>query len=230
MVVQDHDSVLDQLAWKREHLEERHLLAVVEQRLATEMERAHVVTNTRRELEGRQGALEAEAETAAIRIKSIEGRMYSGEVSASRDLQAMASEVKSLEAKRSDLDDQTLALLEELEPIEAELDVLAADRRPLEEEVANALAALGAAESVLDAEIQAERQARDSAASGLDPDLLARYEKLRQRLGGVGAARLVNGSCSGCHLAFSAAELNQIQRSPRDVVIICEQCGRILVH
>ncbi|MHB1786410.1 MAG: zinc ribbon domain-containing protein, partial [Acidimicrobiales bacterium] len=157
-------------------------------------------------------------------------RMYSGEVSASRDLQAMASEVKALEAKRSDLDDQALALLEELEPIEAELNVLATDRRPLEEEVANALAALAAAESLLDVEIQAERQARDSAASGLDPELLARYEKLRQRLGGVGAARLVNGSCSGCHLAFSAAELNQIQRSPKDVVITCEQCGRILVH
>ncbi|MHB1786409.1 MAG: hypothetical protein ACYCS7_09700, partial [Acidimicrobiales bacterium] len=67
MLTQDHDSVLDQLAWKREHLEERQLLAAVEQRLETKMERVHVVTNTRRELEGRQSALEAEAETAAVR-------------------------------------------------------------------------------------------------------------------------------------------------------------------
>ena len=60
-------------------------------------------------------------------------------------------------------------------------------------------------------------------------DLLARYEQLRSKLGGTGAARLVGGSCSGCHLTLSSMELDRVRKAPPDAVITCEQCGRILV-
>ncbi len=60
-------------------------------------------------------------------------------------------------------------------------------------------------------------------------DLLARYEQLRSKLGGTGAARLVGGSCSGCHLTLSSMELDRVRKASPDAVITCEQCGRILV-
>ena len=56
----------------------------------------------------------------------------------------------------------------------------------------------------LDAELAERETGRAAAAaSGVRDDLLARYEQLRSKLGGTGAARLVGGSCSGCHLALS---------------------------
>jgi hypothetical protein len=60
-------------------------------------------------------------------------------------------------------------------------------------------------------------------------DLLARYEQLRSKLGGTGAARLVGASCSGCHLTLSSMELDRVRKAASDAVITCEQCGRILV-
>jgi predicted nucleic acid-binding Zn-ribbon protein len=67
-------------------------------------------------------------------------------------------------------------------------------------------------------------------AAKLPDDLTQRYEKLRDRLGGVGAARLEHGACGGCHLALPAVELDHIRRAPPEAIIICEQCGRILVR
>ena len=49
-------------------------------------------------------------------------------------------------------------------------------------------------------------------------------------LGGVGAARLVGPSCTGCHLTLPAQELDRIRREPPDALVFCDQCGRILVR
>ena len=45
-----------------------------------------------------------------------------------------------------------------------------------------------------------------------------------------GAARLVGGSCSGCHLVLPSMEVDRIRKAPPDAVITCDQCGRILVR
>ena len=47
------------------------------------------------------------------------------------------------------------------------------------------------------------RRRRDEVAAPVPEELLARYEALRTRLGGVAVARLVGGRCDGCHLALA---------------------------
>ena len=75
-----------------------------------------------------------------------------------------------------------------------------------------------------------ERSERDRLAAEVPPDLIARYEQLRTKLGGTGAARLVGGSCGGCHLQLPAMELDRVKKAPPDAIIYCDQCGRILVR
>ncbi len=67
-------------------------------------------------------------------------------------------------------------------------------------------------------------------AAGIDAELLARYEQLRHELGGIAVARLVGTNCGGCHLTLSAVELDRIRHEPGDAVVLCEECGRLLVH
>ena len=61
-------------------------------------------------------------------------------------------------------------------------------------------------------------------------DLLALYEKLRARTGGVGAAALRQRRCEGCRLELNSAELRPAARAAADEVLRCEECGRILVR
>jgi predicted nucleic acid-binding Zn-ribbon protein len=99
----------------------------------------------------------------------------------------------------------------------------------LDADASAAGAALAAAEREIDAEIEVRTADRARVSTAVPRDLLGTYERLRARLGGVGAARLVGSSCSGCHLALPATELERIRHARPDELITCEQCGRILV-
>jgi predicted nucleic acid-binding Zn-ribbon protein len=228
--VQERDSALDQLAYERETLPERTLVASVEARLADLRARAAVLENRRQELSTNEQRLEEEIASVVARIQQLERRMYGGEVSASRELSAMAEEVQSLGRRRSSLEDREIELMEEREPVDRELAALAAEQGGAEQESERDHAALAAAEAVIDEKSARELEAREAAATGLPSALLTEYERLRKRLGGVGAARFVNGSCTGCHLTLPASETDRIRHAPPDALLTCEQCGRILVR
>ena len=160
----------------------------------------------------------------------LEKRMYSGTVTAPRELQAMQADSEALKRRQSALEDQVLESMSEREPLDARLSALDADREANDAESGELRIAIAEAESAIDAELASEEAARAEATASIPPDLLSLYEQLRARLGGIGAARLVRGSCSGCHLALPATEVDRIKREPPDVVIRCDQCGRILVR
>lgn len=230
LVVQEHDTALDQLRHRRATLPERAHLAAVEQRLV-ELDAQLADARARRdEVAGRQSALEAEIATADNRIAEVEKRLYGGTVSASRELTAMSEEVDHLKARRSATEDKVLEVMEEREPVDAEVTQLESTQADLDGEVLAARDALAAAERVADDEIAAKTAEREAAAKDVPADLTATYERLRSKLGGVGAAKLVGSNCSGCHLSLPATELDRIRHAKGDELFFCDQCGRILVH
>jgi predicted nucleic acid-binding Zn-ribbon protein len=81
----------------------------------------------------------------------------------------------------------------------------------------------------IDAELAAAVRKRAAEAEHLPSALSDRYEKLRARLRGTGAARLIGNHCDGCHLELSSVEVEKIRAMPPGEVATCEQCGRILV-
>jgi predicted nucleic acid-binding Zn-ribbon protein len=228
--VQQHDTNVDRLRRRQATLPERADLVAAEQRraavsgtLAEASSRLSAVADAQARLENDLAATEA-------RIAEVEARMYSGSVSAARDLQAMAAEVESLRRRRSSLEDRILETMEEREPIDAQVAALEAEQAALGAEAARLGTVIGEVESATEIELAAELEQRAQSAAALPEPLLARYEQLRARLGGVGAARLKAGSCSGCHLALPATELDRLRREPEDALLFCDQCGRILVR
>lgn len=228
--VQDQDTQGDQLRHRREtHPLRGELVGVrsqreeLESRLGGERERLGA-------LEVRQDELEAEVTGARARLEGIEKRMYSGEVGASRDLQAMAEEVDGLKGRIRRLEDVILEVMEEREPVEALVGQLGAELAGVTDRQAHIESDLEAAEHELAGEEAEHAARRAELAAAVPPDLLERYERLRQRLGGIGVARLVSAGCGGCHLTLPATELDRLRKAPPDAVITCEQCGRILVR
>lgn len=228
--VQEHDTAIDQLRHRRAHLPEREELAAIASRQAEVQAGLAGVRQVRDEVLGRQKQLEAGIGAADERIKEIEGRLYSGQVTATRDIMAMTAEVESLKGRRSALEDAMLGTMEEDEPLGIEIASLEAELAALEASADGVRAAIAAAETALDAEIAAVAELRSAAASTVAESLLATYERLRTSLGGVGAARLVGGSCGGCHLLLPVQEVARIKREPPDVLVLCDQCGRILAR
>ena len=229
LVLQDDDTALEQLRHRRETLPERGQLEVLGERLAQLGAKAGEVGGRRDEVARRQQKLEDELASLEEKLVMLEKRMYSGAVTIPRELQAMQADSESLKRRQSALEDQVLEAMDEREPLDMQLGGLDTDREALDAEAGTLRAAIAEAEVAIDAELASQVEARASAAASIPPDLLALYEQLRAKLGS-GAARLVKGSCSGCHLALPATEVDRIKREPPDVVIRCDQCGRILVR
>ena len=46
----------------------------------------------------------------------------------------------------------------------------------------------------------------------------------------VGAARLYQRKCEGCHIELNITEINEVRTAAKDEVLRCENCHRILVR
>lgn len=231
LVVQRHDTAIDQLRHRRASLPERAALAAVEAEIAAIDAQAATVRGRRDDLARREKALEDEIAGIEAKVAELDRRLYSGTIANPRELQALQADIDSLKRRASGLEDDAIALLEAREPFDAELAALEARRGELEGRAAELRSRLAEAEAAIDAEVAAEQAAREAAAGAVGPALLARYEELRARREGVGAARLeAGGRCSGCNLQLPAVEVARIKREPPEAVVYCEHCGRILVR
>ncbi len=227
--LQDLDTVISQLHHRKAALPERQELARVGAALAGVDGRVSEIQESRGELLTRQQALEQEIAATTARREALEQRMYAARGTAARDLQAMDEEIGHLRQRRDQMEDAELEVMVALEPLDAELATLDARSASLRAEASRLSAALGASEQRIDTELAANEEARRAVAAAVPEDLRSRYESLRARLGGTGAARLVGNRCSGCHLELPSMEVERIRHLPTGTVVTCEQCGRILV-
>jgi len=69
--------------------------------------------------------------------------------------------------------------------------------------------------------------ARPEAAKGLSPGLLARYDGIRQRAGGIGMVDIHGTSCGGCGTNLPERTLQALRE---DKLAVCEACHRILYY
>jgi predicted nucleic acid-binding Zn-ribbon protein len=165
-----------------------------------------------------------------VRAKAADAdrTLYSGSVTAVKELQALQTEVEQLGARQRELEDRELELMEAQEGLDAEVAGLEAEEAVLRDAQTAAAAALAEAEAEVDAEIAVEVAARAEVSSGIPAGLLATYEQIRARAHGVGVARLVGGTCQGCRLSIPATEVDRIHRGvPGESR--CDNCGAILV-
>ena len=229
LVLQDHDLALDDLRRRLGTLPERAAAhALNERRHAAEAELVRLAGELEK-LASEEAAIEESLATTEGRANSLDATLRAPG-SATRDAQAIIHEIDHLREQAAALEESGLALLEQRDALLAEQ---AENQRVLEAvaaEVPTVLAALQAAEGGAGKELAALEAERAAAASQIDADVLATYERLRQRHEGVAVARVQAGVCTGCHLALSAADLDQFNRLAPGQQTTCEECGRLLIR
>ena len=214
--LQEADLALDRLAYRRRELPERVAVSELGARLVELTARVAEAQDQRDKLASQQLTLDQRSDAVGGRIATIEQRLRSGRAGSYRDEQAMGEEVTSLAHLRREIEDQELA-------------ALTASCSAAAEELGLAREQLGMATAAIDEEAALVRATRGRLAARVAPELATPYERLRAKLGGIGAAHVVGGACSGCHLQLPAGELHRLRHATPDSVVYCDQCGRILV-
>lgn len=227
--VQALDTKLDQIAHRRS----AHPTVARLAELQTQLEDLHnsLVTSRTAVSDLRREVAKAESDVEQVRNRADrdQQRLDSGAVGA-KDAQALVSELESLARRQSDLEEIELEAMERLEAHESTLksveeahDELVTAKDAVVDEQRAAMADLDAQE----AQVRADRA---TAVEGIDQGLLAIYDRLRARLGGVAVAALRHGRSEGSGMPVSPAELSRIKALGPDEIVYCEDSGRILVR
>jgi predicted nucleic acid-binding Zn-ribbon protein len=229
LTLQERDSALERLLHRHQTLPERDALHDAEATASTLDARLTSTRAERDRVAREEQQLDDEARALADKATEVDKRMYSGEVSSPKELQAMQADIEQLRRHQRSVENRELELMEVREPLDAAVADLEQQRAAVGTDVDRLAAALGAAEAEIIAEMQVERAARDEIAGSVDASLVADYERSRAAAKGAGVARLVGTTCQGCHLSIPAIEAEQIKRSGGQPLAHCDNCGAILV-
>ncbi len=177
-----------------------------------------------------QAKAEADVDQVRKRAARDQERLDSGLVTNPKDLSGLQSEIASLSRRQDDLETVVLEVMERQEAAEARAAELATAVTDLEAREAELVERRDEALSVIDAEEDTVRTQREQIAQGVPADLLKLYDRLREKQGGVGAARLYQRRCEGCRLELDVTVVNEVKAAAADDVVRCENCSRILVR
>ena len=228
LTLQDHDFAIDQLKRKLGQLPERAALHELNERRHAAEQLLGELAASLDGLNAEESVVEGELNQTEARAKSLDDALRAPG-SATRDAQAIIHEIDQLRERASGLEERGLELLEQRDKLLGERARVQQGLEEIAAQAPTALAAVATAEGDAGKELATLEAERATAAGAVDAALMATYERLRTRLDGVAVARVVNGTCTGCHLALSAADVDQMAKMPAGSHATCEQCGRILV-
>ncbi|MFJ8502963.1 zinc ribbon domain-containing protein [Streptomyces avermitilis] len=228
--VQALDARLQQLAHKRKSLPEHAEIESLNKDL-TQLRDLLVASQTEESDTSReQTKAEQDVDQVRQRAARDQQRLDSGAVTSPKDLENLQREIVSLAKRQGDLEDVVLEIMERRESAQERVAELTGRVSSVQAKIDDATARRDAAFESLDGEAASVTKEREVIAASVPADLLKLYDKLRAQQGGVGAARLYQRRCEGCHIELNITEVNDIRSAPRDTVVRCENCRRILVR
>jgi len=237
--LQAHDTRIAQLEHRHAQLPERAELRELESQSEELSERIEVAGQQHAELDRLQRRYDDDLAMVLAKRDRERNLLYSGEVTAIRELQGLEEEVAALGRRQRVVEDKLLEVMEDLEVAAGELATLSRNREELGARMDSINVRLGAAAGEIDAELEQVRLTRAGVAKDVDSGLLELYERLRTQIGGVAVARLEATSCMGCHLTLPLMEVDRLKRLPEmgdappgeddKGTATCPSCGRILV-
>lgn len=169
-----------------------------------------------------------ESDVAVVEARAARDTELLRTTASPKDAAGLEHELASLTRRQGELEDTQLELMERLEAAQAAV----AEQEALIEQTNSegALQSEAAKRHVDEASTRYEQLGRDRAAVARDiPDaLVALYDKLAER--SAGAALVRARTCLGCHMMLSGTDLNVLRQAAEDAVVMCPECGCILVR
>jgi len=176
------------------------------------------------ELKRQQLSFEWDVDDLTTKITAAEEKLYGGRLGNPKELSSLQHEVEGFKSRRTQLEDNVLEIMEQIEQDESsvagtanELKVLEADWQSQQQQLSNEIDQLKLGLSDL-------KQKRESLSAGIDPQAIELYDKLKKQKG-TAVAKVEQGICQGCRISLSAAQLQQVKTGN---LLQCSNCGRIL--
>jgi hypothetical protein len=160
--------------------------------------------------------------------KVMEKRMRMNRIKNIKELQALQREIDQIKQHNTQLEEELMKVLEELEGRAAALKAKEEEVKKLEEEWAEKRKELEAQLSGIERAVAESASTRKAIAAQLESHLIERYELIFSRRGGMAVVTVSGGICQGCFMNIPPQLWNEIMKSER--LNLCPSCHRILYY
>jgi len=176
------------------------------------------------ELKRQQHSAEWEIDDITTKLSTAEEQLYSGRIRSPKELASLQHEVEGLKAKRDQLEDKALEIMEQVEHTEAsvaaisdELKIVEAEWQSLQQQLSTDMERL---KTIL-ADLKQKQQLH---LTKIDHQAVDFYYELKKQKGQA-VAKVEQGICRGCRISLPTTEL---QRARSGNLVQCGSCGRLL--
>lgn len=160
--------------------------------------------------------------------KTTEKRMRMAQIKNIKEMQALQREIDLIKQSNSQLEEEVIALMEELEGEANALKEKKKELKALEEQWTEQRNGFESQLAEIEQAVAEDSKGRGELTARLNGDLIGRYELIFSRRGGLAVVTVSGGICEGCHMNIPHQLWNEIIKS--DKLILCPSCHRIIYY
>jgi len=147
-------------------------------------------------------------------------------VKTNKEYTAILHEVDAVKEKITALEDRELELMEATELLEKEIPGLESEFKGYEAEFGQYKTQKNTELDRFKSELVEVQSKREGALQDIDPKLAGDYHKVLKKMGGTAVARVIKGTCQGCHQLIQPQVTIEVQSG--DKLHQCQYCYRYL--
>ena len=205
------------LRQKVSQLGESQAVLRAQSKLASEQQRLD-------ELRHQQHSAEWEIDDIVSKLAAADEQLYSGRIRNPKELTNLQHEADMLKAKRDQLENSVLEIMDQVELAEASVVATGSEVEKLEAEWHSQQQQLSADIEALKSKLSALQHKRQLLSAEIDSQAVEVYDELRKQKGQA-VAKVEQGICRGCRISLPSSELQQARSGD---LMQCGSCGRVL--
>ncbi len=193
------------------------LLKSLEEKKEEEKRRIEELEKDRRK---KEGELELESE----RIKRSQLRLL--EVKTNKEYQALLKEIEWAKELNSQREEEIIKILEEIDQLKENYESIMEKAQKETEQIKEQIEKVKMQMAQVEKDIAQWQHNREEIIKELDPQLLKRYNIIKEKRDGIAIVLVKNEACQGCYVNIPPQMYNEVQKNME--IILCPNCNRIL--
>jgi uncharacterized protein len=171
-------------------------------------------------------ATQAASEAQRIKLEQVEASLYGGRIQNPKELQDLQNDLASIKRYLATLEDAELESMLALETAREAHQQAGENFNQVESRVISQNSSLKGEQDSLLSNLENLKAERAATHRTINPDLLQKYEALRQKRHGLAVTTISDNACDACGAGLTPAQAQTVRVAAQ--MVECPSCGRIL--
>ena len=220
--LQEHDSTMGRIHIKKKELPEK--IIKMDEEFAAFVTSVDEEKKKLDELNKRHKDKEEKLKRGMETLRKTKDRLL--EVKTNKEYQAILKEIETIEKKNSEIEDEIIAAMEELDHVRNSLKTGEEELDAFRQQYERNKQKIGEELSLLDVELQACQERIRNVTGLIHERLLKRYEIIKGAKNGLAVIFVWKEVCGGCHMNIPPQLYIELQKY--EELLSCPNCNRII--